>query len=148
VTKVISPLSEEIINADRQTEKRYKLFDGGGLYLLVSPDKSKRWRFKYRFEGREKTLSFGIYPETSLEVARSRRDAARMLLHQSIDPSAVRKEEKAHKRAEQLGSERSPSVRVTIAGIIEIWKGGNVMSLTADEARFVAKLLNKMTEVL
>lgn len=76
--------------------------------------------------------------------ARSRRDAARELLAQGIDPAVSRKEEKARNRAKKLRAERMPSVRVTIDGTIEIWKGGNTMRFKEDEARFVATLLNKI----
>ena len=89
-------------------------------------------------------LSLGVYPEVSLDDARSRRDAAREILAEGIDPSAFRKEEKARSRAQRLEAERVPSVRVTIDGVIEIWKGGNTMRFKEDEARFVATLLNKI----
>lgn len=78
-------------------EPPYKLFDGKGLFLLISPSGSKGWRFKYRFCGREKLISLGTYPEVSLAEARIRLLAARRLLAADppIDPSAVRKAEKA-----------------------------------------------------
>ncbi|MGE5174087.1 MAG: Arm DNA-binding domain-containing protein, partial [Betaproteobacteria bacterium] len=57
--------------------KQYKLTDGQGLYLLVKPNGGKLWRFKYRFGGKEKLLSFGTYPEISLVEARAKRDEAR-----------------------------------------------------------------------
>lgn len=74
-----------------------KHFDGKGLYLLVGPNGQKGWRFKYRFEGREKLLSFGTYPEVSLEEARKRRLAARKLLaaEPPVDPSVARQAAKA-----------------------------------------------------
>jgi integrase len=67
------------------------MFDGGGLYLEVSPAGGKWWRLKYRFTGKEKRLSFGVYPEVGLKVARSRRDEARKLLGAGVDPAANRK---------------------------------------------------------
>ena len=75
--------------------KPVRLFDGGGLYLEVSPAGGKLWRLKYRFQRREKRLSFGMYPDIGLRDARERRDAARKLLAHGIDPSAARKAEKA-----------------------------------------------------
>lgn len=71
-------------------EKPQKLFDGGGLYLLVNPNGSKLWRLKYRFAGHEKLMALGSYPLTSLAVAREARDAAKKLLEQNppIDPMA------------------------------------------------------------
>lgn len=140
----VAPISEEKINAAIAIEKTQHLFDGGGLYLLVEPNRSKRWRFKYRFEGKAKMMSFGTHPEVSLNDARSRRDAARALLKKGIDPSVLRKEDKARKRAEELEVARTPSVRVTFDGGIEIWKGNNIMHLSQDEARFIANLLNSI----
>jgi len=142
--KFIDPLTEEIVSSATASERTKTLFDGGGLFLLVTPSGGKRWRLKYRYQGREKMLSLGVYPEVSLDDARSQRDAARELLGQGIDPSAFRKEEKARNRAKSLEAGRTPSVRVTIDGTVEIWKGGNTMRFKEDEVRFVAALLNKI----
>jgi hypothetical protein len=142
--KRITPLSEKNIEDAKSTEKTYRLFDGGGLFLIVTPDGGKRWQYKYRFEGREKILSFGVYPEVSLEDARRSRDDARDLLTRCIDPSAVRKEERERERAKLLEAERTPSVRVSFDGNIEIRKGANLMRLKQDEAQFVANLLIKI----
>ena len=75
--------------------KPRKIFDGRGLHLEVSPKGGKWWRLKYRFHGKEKRLSLGVYPDVSLQDARARRDAARKLLANDVDPSAARKAEKA-----------------------------------------------------
>ncbi|HZQ00783.1 MAG TPA: integrase arm-type DNA-binding domain-containing protein [Reyranella sp.] len=72
----------------------YKLGDGGWLYLLVKPSKSKLWRMAYRFHGREKLLALGSYPEVSLKDARNKRDEARSRLQQGFDPGEVRKLER------------------------------------------------------
>ncbi len=142
--KRVKPLSDsQVINITAQT-KQITLFDGDGLLLRVNPSGGKWWRFKYRFEGKANMLSLGCYPEISLADARCRRDAARELLRQGIDPSVVRKEEKARRKADLLEAERIPSVRVTIDGKIEIWKGGNTMRLTWDESRFIANLLSNI----
>jgi hypothetical protein len=139
-----APLSENKVNSAKATGRTYRLFDGGGLFLLVTPAGGKWWRFKYRFEGKAKTLSFGVYPEISLDDARNSRDDARILLSQGIDPSAVRREEKEREKAERLEAERTPSVRIGLDGKIEIRKGGNFMRLKGEEARFIANLLNKI----
>ena len=76
-------------------ENPYKSFDGGGLHLLINPSGSRLWRLTYRVDGREKSLSFGTYPEVSLKDPRDRRDDARRLLRQGIDPGAQKKAEKA-----------------------------------------------------
>lgn len=72
--------------------KPIKLFDKRGLFLLCTPSGGKLWRLKYRFEGKEKLLSLGTYPDIPLAAARERREAARKLLAQGIDPGAARKE--------------------------------------------------------
>lgn len=74
--------------------KPVKLFDGGGLFLLVNPSGAKWWRLKYRFEGKEKLLSLGVYPDVGLADARERRDETRRQLTAGIDPGAARKAEK------------------------------------------------------
>lgn len=74
--------------------KPLKLFDGKGLYLLVNPNGSKWWRFKYRFSGKEKLLSLGVYPDVSLTDARDRRDEARKQVAAGVDPGAARKAER------------------------------------------------------
>jgi integrase len=93
--KKIVPLSDPQVRTAKPQEKPIMLFDGGGLYLLVSPNGSKGWRFKYRFEGKGKLLSFGTYPEVSLADARMKRQDARKNVAAGIDPSATRKAQKS-----------------------------------------------------
>ena len=88
-------LTDAQIRALKPREKPFKTFDGGGLYIQVTPKGGRWWRLKYRFAGREKLLSLGTYPDTSLKLARSKRDNARTLLAQNIDPGTRRREEKA-----------------------------------------------------
>lgn len=76
-------------------EKQVKLFDGDGLFMLVTPAGGKWWRFKYRFGGKEKLLALGTYPEVSLADARQRRDDARKLVANGVDPGEVKKAQKA-----------------------------------------------------
>ena len=87
-------LSHFAITKAKAKDKSYKLSDGAGLYLLVEPNGSKLWRFRYRFAGRENMLTFGPYPVVSLGDAREKRDAARKLLASGADPSAKRKQER------------------------------------------------------
>src|SRR5882672_1832947 len=77
--------------------KPVKIFDGGGLFLLVNPNGSRWWRFKYRFESKEKLLSLGVYPDVSLADARAKRDDVRKQLGAGIDPGAARKARKANR---------------------------------------------------
>lgn len=74
--------------------KAYKLFDGGGLYLEIYPNGSKHWRLKYRFNNKEKRLSLGSYPLTSLAKARALRNDAKTLIDSGVDPSVDRREKK------------------------------------------------------
>jgi integrase len=89
------PLTDTAIKAARPHEKAYKLFDERGLYLLIAPSGGRWWRFRYSLAGREKLLSLGIYPDVSLAKARARRDEARQLVADGVDPSARRREAKA-----------------------------------------------------
>ena len=91
------PLTDTAIRNAKPAEKAKKLFDGGGLYLEVAPSGGKWWRLKYRFGGKEKRLSLGVYPDVSLKDARERRDEARKLLANEIDPSEYRKAKNAAK---------------------------------------------------
>ena len=85
------PLTDTAIRNAKSGDKTIKLFDERGLYLEVSPTGGKWWRLKYRFDGKEKRLSLGVYPDVSLKDARDRRDAARKLLADGIDPGENRK---------------------------------------------------------
>lgn len=87
-------LTDTSIRAAKPREKAYKLFDGLGLYLEVTPAGSKLWRLKYRHDGRENRLALGAHLDTSLKQARERRDDARRLLAAGIDPSSQRQAEK------------------------------------------------------
>jgi integrase len=88
-------LSDTAIKAAKPHEKPYKRFDTGGLYLEVRPTGAKWWRFRYRFSGKDKLLSLGVYPDVALKQARQQRDDARKLVANGIDPSQKRKADKA-----------------------------------------------------
>jgi integrase len=92
-----------ICNA-KPTTKAYKLSDGGGMYLLITPDGARYWRLDYRFAGRRRTLALGVYPIVTLSDARIRREEARRLLNQNLDPNAVKK---ATRRAAKLASDNT-----------------------------------------
>jgi len=87
-------LSDTRIRAAKPQQKAYKLSDGKGLALLIKPNGSRLWRLRYEFDGVEKGLSLGSYPEISLKAARTRRDEARRLIAEDIDPSAKRRADK------------------------------------------------------
>jgi len=89
------PLSETALRNAKSAEKPKKIYDGRGLYVLLQPGGGKWFRFKYRFGGKEKSLSLGVYPDVDLKKARTRTDEARRLLADGIDPGANRKATKA-----------------------------------------------------
>jgi integrase len=89
------PLTDKAIKTKKPSEKIERFSDEKGLYLEVSPSGGKWWRLKYRFEGKEKRISLGTYPEVSLQLARARRDDARRQVAEGSDPSESRKAEKA-----------------------------------------------------
>ncbi|HTP65420.1 MAG TPA: integrase arm-type DNA-binding domain-containing protein [Geobacteraceae bacterium] len=104
--KRIQPLSDLQVKNAKTAPKAYKLFDGGGLFLLVTPVGGKLWYFKYRFAGKEKKLAFGAYPIITLAEARQRREEAKRLLASNVDPAEVRKSRKEELDAEQRTFER------------------------------------------
>ena len=91
-------LTATAVEAARKRQKPYKVFDGGGMYLLVKPDGARWWRLKYRVDGIEKLISLGIYPARSLKAARTARDAAKELLADGVDPSRKRQADRAERR--------------------------------------------------
>jgi integrase len=99
-------LTDTAVRNAKPGAKAIKLFDGGGLYLEVAPAGGKWWRLKYRLGGKEKRISLGVYPDVSLKDARERRDAARKLIANGVDPSQARKEEKAEIAADAMTFEK------------------------------------------
>ena len=96
----IRPLTVAQINNAKPREKAYKLFDGGGLYLQVTPAGGRRWKMKYRqVNGKEGLLSFGAYPALSLEQARRKRDEAKAQQAAGRDPGEIRRREKATRQS-------------------------------------------------
>lgn len=89
------PLTDTAIRKVKAPAKTTKMYDGDGLYLELTPAGGKWWRWKYKVGGKEKRLSFGVYPEVCLRDARDRRYEARKLLAKGIDPSDARRAEKA-----------------------------------------------------
>ncbi len=100
--RAATPLTDSAIKAAKPKEKPYKLADGQGLYLEITPNGSKLWRLKYRHSDKEKRLALGAYPAVTLLKARQRRDEARQLLAEGVDPGAEKKANKEAQRAEEL----------------------------------------------
>lgn len=121
-------LTDTAVRQAKPDEDRY-LFDGGGMYLQVMPT-GKWWRLKYRFGGKQKLLSLGVYPAVSLRQARERREAARKLLAHGQDPGEHRKAAKREAKAERDNSFKT---------LAEAWygkKSATWAASTADKARF------------
>lgn len=125
-------LTDAHIRNARPTAKTFKLSDGGGMYLLVTPANARYWRMDYRFAGKRRTLAIGVYPTVSLATARAHRDEARALLANNIDPVTVKK---ASKRAAKLAHEN------TFELIAREWLGKQQRRLSA---RYSALLLARL----
>ena len=99
MARLIKPLTAVQVQNAKPKDSMYKMFDGGGLFLQVNPSGGKYWKMKYRkADGKEGLLTFGGYPEISLEQARRMRDEARAQRASGLDPGLVRQEEKAERR--------------------------------------------------
>ncbi|HHR6317728.1 TPA: tyrosine-type recombinase/integrase [Providencia alcalifaciens] len=97
-------LTVKQIDSSKPKEKDYKLSDGGGLYLLVKTNGGRYWRLKYRIDGKEKLLAIGIYPTVTLADARRKRDDAKRLLADGIDPNQQRKEQKQASKIDSVNT--------------------------------------------
>ncbi len=97
-------LTDLAVRTAKPAEKQLKLFDSGGMFLLVTPAGGKRWVLKYRFNKKEKSLALGVYPDVGLAAARKKRDEAREQLAAGIDPGDAKK---ADKRAAKLAAANS-----------------------------------------
>ena len=98
------PLTDRAIRNAKPADKPLRLFDGDGMYLEVAPTGGKWWRFKYRYAGKEKRLSLGVYPDTSIRDAREARDEVRKLLAKGVDPGEQRKADKRAAAAKSANS--------------------------------------------
>ena len=105
-------LTDTACKKAKPTGKRTRLYDTGGMYLEIAPTRGKWWRLKYRVAKKEKLLSLGTYPEVTLAEAREKRDEARKLLRDGIDPSAHRK---------ALKTSRADSAANSLKAIAEEW---------------------------
>ena len=90
-------LTDTKVRSLKPREKKYKVSDGKGLFLLIAPQGSKYWRFKYTFNGKERLLAFGVYPDLSLSEAREKCHEAQNLLAKEIDPGVAKKVAKRSK---------------------------------------------------
>ncbi len=113
----------------KPTERPQRFFDGDGLYIELRPNGGKWWRFKYRFDGKEKLLSFGTYPEVPLTLARARRAEARELVAAGTDPSAQRRQAK-ESRQQAAQSTLEVVSRAWLAHRASGWTPGTLDAIT------------------
>ena len=113
-------------------DKTYKLSDGGGLYLEIAPSGGKYWRMKYRFDRKEKRLSFGVYPIVELDDARDRRHQAKKLLSQGIDPAQAKQENE---------TKRIREAQNTFKAVALEWHGKQKIKWVAHHANNVKRRL-------
>jgi integrase len=102
MARKIIPLTATQIKETKPKEKDFKLFDGGGLFLLITKRGTKLWRLKYKFDGKEKLLSLGAYPTISLAKARELREVYKLDIANGISPSEVKQENKLIQQQESI----------------------------------------------
>ncbi len=106
MARMTKPLSDKEIKAAKPQQKLYRLYDGNGLLLEIPSKGNKRWRFRYRFNGREKMMSLGVYPKVTLKKAREFRDEMQLKIVNGRDPSAERKEIKKAEKKDNTKDDR------------------------------------------
>ena len=123
-------LTDSKLRGLKLPERPKRIFDGDGLYIVLRPNGGKWWRFKYRFDGKEKSLSFGTYPEVPLALARARHAEARQLLAAGTDPSAARQQAK-RARQQAAASTLETVSRDWLAHRASAWTPGTLEAITA-----------------
>jgi integrase len=122
-------LSEARVRSAKPRERAYKLFDERGLFLLVTPTGGRLWRLRYRIGNLEKLISLGSYPDVPLKRAREKRDEARRLIADEIDPSAERKARRA-------------AMLVTFQGVAQEWLDLQSKSLAPETISILGARMN------
>lgn len=136
-----TPLTDTTIRKATAKEKKYKLYDGGGLILLVTPAGSKLWKFKYRFNNKEKEYALGGYPIVTLVKAREKRDQLKRLLSEGIDPSEQKKQEKhiATEAVKLTALEKRSQLHL----VVNEWLGLHEKKVSAYTAKKTRSLLER-----
>lgn len=142
------PLNPASIQALTPNASPYKVADGKGLYLLVTPAGKKYWRLKYRWAGKESTLSCGVYPEVDLESARERRETARKLLANGINPSEQAKQDRAAERDEQARQLVAMRFSLDSDGALSFRLGVRSFALSPSETSQLRTFLNATCAVI
>jgi hypothetical protein len=97
-------LTDIKVRTTKPSDKPFKLTDGQGMHLLINPNGSKYWRLQYRFDGKQKVLALGVYPMVSLGEARRKRDEAKKLVSDGIDPSEKKKQTRSSRAKPDIRS--------------------------------------------
>jgi len=138
-------LTDEMVQNATPRDKPYKMADSGGMYLYVMPTGSKYWRMDYRFERKQYTLAFGVYPDVSLSVARVRKDEAKAMLASGINPAVPKREariEAAQQKALVKFETKPPSFRLSIAdNALTIQAQSNKLTLSPEQTDAVRAFL-------
>ena len=126
-------LDQAGIEATMPGEKDIRLYDGDGLHLLITPNGARYWRFKYWYEGKPKSVSAGVFPTVSLAQARAKRDEYRTLLAQCVNPSDIKKAERALERDEEARRLHGMRFFIESDGTLAIRLGRREITLTPGE---------------
>ncbi|EMG8335695.1 integrase arm-type DNA-binding domain-containing protein [Enterobacter hormaechei] len=131
-------LTDTKVRAAKPEAKEYSLVDGDGMFLLVHPNGSKYWRFRFRFGGKQHLMAFGVYPETSLADARQKREEARKLVAAGVDP-------REHKRA--VKEEQAKEV-ITFESVARDWHASNRKWSKSHSARVLKSLEDNLFDAI
>lgn len=127
-------LTDTAVRKAKAKDKQWKLSDKKGLFVLIHPNGSKYWRMKYRYAGKEKMLSLGVYPDVSLKAARESRDEARKLLSNGVDPSNIKKQTKRLVRE---------AIENSFESIAREWFGKHSPNWKEEHSQRVLKMLER-----
>jgi integrase len=131
-------LTDTKVRSAKPEAKEYSLVDGDGMFLLIHPNGSKYWRFRFRFGGKQHLMAFGVYPETSLADARQKREEARRLVAAGVDP-------REHKRA--VKEEQAKEV-ITFELVARDWHASNQKWSKSHSARVLKSLEDNLFEAI
>ena len=127
-------LNDSQVKAAKPTDKDYKMPDGLGLYLIVKKNGTKAWRYNYRFFNKQKTMSYGTYPNLSVKEARRLHREAKELLEKHVDPSEIKKQKK---------NQRFQNVENSFGAVAERWAEEKINVWAEGTAKRQLAILNK-----
>ncbi|MGS3698420.1 tyrosine-type recombinase/integrase [Citrobacter freundii] len=131
-------LTDTKVRSAKPEAKEYSLVDGDGMFMLIHPNGSKYWRFRFRFGGKQHLMAFGVYPETSLADARQKREEARRLVAAGVDP-------REHKRA--VKEEQAKEV-ITFESVARDWHASNQKWSESHSGRVLKSLEDNLFDAI